>query len=228
MHPGRRAQRADHGDVQEHRPRRRQPAALIDAEADLPLPDVSPQNGNGDLLLRAGVATADRPWSAPRGTGAAGVAQAGGGPHSLPVGVGGAGESTTLVFEVAEPATEGDISTFVTPLVKPATGVPTPGSAAPTAASGPYAARLGKSMTVPAFGGFTRIIRMLGEHSGSATRWGCGVFGTKTLRRGMALTAAVAVLAMPIGMAPANAETDYPPGFYQITATSFNARLVAP
>ena len=32
-----------------------------------------------------------------------------------------AGASTTLVFEVAEPPTDGDISTFVTPLVKPAT-----------------------------------------------------------------------------------------------------------
>ena len=30
---------------------------------------------------------------------------------------------------------------------------------------------------------------------------------------------------MPIGMAPANAETDYPPSFYQITATSFNAKV---
>jgi hypothetical protein len=32
-----------------------------------------------------------------------------------------AGASTTLVFEVAEPATDGDITTFVTPLVKPVT-----------------------------------------------------------------------------------------------------------
>ena len=30
---------------------------------------------------------------------------------------------------------------------------------------------------------------------------------------------------MPIGMAPANAEPDYPPSFYQITATSFNAKV---
>ncbi|HUV48776.1 MAG TPA: hypothetical protein VMX11_07330, partial [Actinomycetes bacterium] len=30
-----------------------------------------------------------------------------------------AGTSTTLVFEVAEPQTEGELSTFVTPLVKP-------------------------------------------------------------------------------------------------------------
>ena len=41
----------------------------------------------------------------------------------------------------------------------------------------------------------------------------------------MALTAAVAVLALPMGMAPANAETNYPPVFYQITATSFNAKV---
>jgi hypothetical protein len=32
-----------------------------------------------------------------------------------------AGASTTLVFEVAEPAAEGELSTFVTPLVKPST-----------------------------------------------------------------------------------------------------------
>lgn len=32
-----------------------------------------------------------------------------------------AGESTTLVFEVAEPAADGEITTFVTPLVKPVT-----------------------------------------------------------------------------------------------------------
>ncbi len=32
-----------------------------------------------------------------------------------------AGASTTLVFEVAEPPTAGEINTFVTPLVKPAT-----------------------------------------------------------------------------------------------------------
>ena len=32
-----------------------------------------------------------------------------------------AGESTALVFEVAEPPAAGDLTTFVTPLVKPAT-----------------------------------------------------------------------------------------------------------
>ena len=61
--------------------------------------------------------------------------------------------------------------------------------------------------------------------SGLSLRWGCGVFGTKTLRRGMAFVAVAAVLAMPIGMAPANAEPDYPPVFYQISASSFNAKV---
>ena len=41
----------------------------------------------------------------------------------------------------------------------------------------------------------------------------------------MALAAAVAVLALPMGMAPANAQTDYPPVFYQITASSFTAKV---
>ena len=44
------------------------------------------------------------------------------------------------------------------------------------------------------------------------------MIGTKTLRRGMAFVAIAAVLFMPIGMAPANAEPDYPPSFYKITA----------
>lgn len=51
------------------------------------------------------------------------------------------------------------------------------------------------------------------------------MFGTKTLRRSMGVVAAAAVLAMPMGMAPANAEPDYPPVFYQITATSFTAKI---
>jgi LPXTG-motif cell wall-anchored protein len=51
------------------------------------------------------------------------------------------------------------------------------------------------------------------------------VLGTKTLRRGAALVAVAAVLAMPIGMAPANAEPDYPPVFYKISASSFNAKV---
>jgi LPXTG-motif cell wall-anchored protein len=58
-----------------------------------------------------------------------------------------------------------------------------------------------------------------------ATRWGCGVFGTKTLRRGAALVVVAAVLAMPIGMSPANAEPDYPPKFDKITASSFSAKV---
>ena len=37
--------------------------------------------------------------------------------------------------------------------------------------------------------------------------------------------AVAAVLAMPIGMAPANAEPDYPPVFYKISASSFNAKV---
>jgi LPXTG-motif cell wall-anchored protein len=41
----------------------------------------------------------------------------------------------------------------------------------------------------------------------------------------MAFVAVAAVLAMPIGMAPANAEPDYPPVFYQISASSFNAKV---
>ncbi len=74
--------------------------------------------------------------------------------------------------------------------------------------------------------GLARTLRVLGAYcTGSGKRWGCGVFGTKTLRRGMSLAAIFAVLAMPMGMAPANAETDYPPVFYQITATSFNAKV---
>ncbi len=52
------------------------------------------------------------------------------------------------------------------------------------------------------------------------------MFGTTTLRRGMALVAATAVLAMPIGLAPANAEPGpYPPVFYKITASSFTAKV---
>lgn len=34
-----------------------------------------------------------------------------------------------------------------------------------------------------------------------------------------------AVLAMPIGMAPANAEPDYPPVFYKISASTYNAKV---
>ena len=37
--------------------------------------------------------------------------------------------------------------------------------------------------------------------------------------------AVAALLAMPIGMGTANAEPDYPPKFYKITASSFNAKV---
>ena len=37
--------------------------------------------------------------------------------------------------------------------------------------------------------------------------------------------AVAAVLAMPIGMGTANAEPDYPPKFYKITASSFSAKV---
>ncbi len=45
------------------------------------------------------------------------------------------------------------------------------------------------------------------------------------VRRGLAVVAAAAVLALPMGMAPANAEPDYPPSFYQINAESFRAKV---
>jgi len=55
-------------------------------------------------------------------------------------------------------------------------------------------------------------------------RWGCGVIGTKTVRRGLAVFAVAAVLAMPMAL-PAQAEPDYPPSFYKISAEAFNARV---
>jgi LPXTG-motif cell wall-anchored protein len=51
------------------------------------------------------------------------------------------------------------------------------------------------------------------------------VFGTKTLRRSMSVLAAAAVLAVPLGMAPANAEPDYPPRFYKISANAYTAQI---
>ncbi len=51
------------------------------------------------------------------------------------------------------------------------------------------------------------------------------MFGTKTLTRGMAFVAVAAVLAMPIGMAPANAEPDYPPVFYKISANTYTTTI---
>lgn len=41
----------------------------------------------------------------------------------------------------------------------------------------------------------------------------------------MALVAIVAVLLMPIGLAPANAEPDYPPSFYKISANSYTTTI---
>lgn len=50
------------------------------------------------------------------------------------------------------------------------------------------------------------------------------MIGTKT-RRGLALVVATAVLFLPFGLAPANAEPDYPPSFYRISADSFTVRV---
>ncbi|HEX5017706.1 MAG TPA: LPXTG cell wall anchor domain-containing protein [Actinomycetes bacterium] len=50
------------------------------------------------------------------------------------------------------------------------------------------------------------------------------MIGTKTVRRGMAVVAAAAVLALPMGL-PAQAEPDYPPSFYKISAEAFNAKV---
>ncbi len=51
------------------------------------------------------------------------------------------------------------------------------------------------------------------------------MFGTKTLRRSMSVLAAAAVLVVPLGMAPANAEPDYPPRFYKISANAYTAQI---
>ena len=50
------------------------------------------------------------------------------------------------------------------------------------------------------------------------------MIGTKT-RRGMAFVAIAAVLFMPLGLAPAHAEPDYPPSFYKITAERYTATI---
>ena len=62
----------------------------------------------------------------------------------------------------------------------------------------------------------------------SARRWGCGVLGSKTSRtprRAATFVVAAAVLAMPLGMTAANAEPDYPPKFYKITASAYTAKV---
>lgn len=56
------------------------------------------------------------------------------------------------------------------------------------------------------------------------------MIGTKTarrllLRRALAVGAVAAVLALPMGLAPASAEPDYPPVFHKITASAFYARV---
>ena len=66
---------------------------------------------------------------------------------------------------------------------------------------------------------------MLGDTASGRHRWGCGVIGTKTVRRAMAVVAAAAVLALPMGLAPAQAEPDYPPSFTKISAEAYQARV---
>ncbi len=98
----------------------------VAARADLPpRPDGQLQNGNGDSFFYSQVyATAGSSLvSAIRDGELLDVAQGREQGHAVfQSGIElGAGESTTLVFEVAEPPTEGEITTFVTPLVKPIT-----------------------------------------------------------------------------------------------------------
>jgi hypothetical protein len=96
----------------------------IDARSDLPLrPDGLPQSRNGQSFF----------WSQVYSTAGASLVSATQDGQPIDVEQGreqghtvfragitlDAGASTTLVFEVAEPPTDGDISTFVTPLVKP-------------------------------------------------------------------------------------------------------------
>ncbi|MFL6180399.1 MAG: LPXTG cell wall anchor domain-containing protein [Actinomycetes bacterium] len=50
------------------------------------------------------------------------------------------------------------------------------------------------------------------------------MIGTKTVRRGLAVFSVAAVLALPMAL-PAQAEPDYPPSFYKISAEAFNARV---
>ncbi|MFL6180398.1 MAG: DUF4012 domain-containing protein, partial [Actinomycetes bacterium] len=97
----------------------------IDARSDLPLqPDGLPQSRNGQSFF----------WSQVYSTAGATLVSATQDGKPIDVEQGreqghtvfrtgitlDAGASTTLIFEVAEPPTDGEISTFVTPLVKPA------------------------------------------------------------------------------------------------------------
>jgi hypothetical protein len=97
----------------------------IAARSDLPLrPDGLPQNGNGQhyFFAQAYATAGSSLVSASQDGKPITVQQGREQGHTVfrtdvlldP------GASTTLVFEVAEPPTEGDLSTFVTPLVKPA------------------------------------------------------------------------------------------------------------
>lgn len=98
----------------------------VDARSDRPLgPDGLPRSGNGDHFFFSQVyATAGSSLvSAVRDGEPLAVQQGLEEGHTV-VRSGielAAGASTTLVFEVAEPPADGDLSTFVTPLVKPAT-----------------------------------------------------------------------------------------------------------
>ena len=61
-------------------------------------------------------------------------------------------------------------------------------------------------------------------------RWGFSVIGTMSLsgtakRRMFALLVAVAVLLVPVALPLANAEPNYPPSFYKISADSFSTRV---
>ncbi len=96
----------------------------VAARSDRPLrPDGQPQNGNGDHFFFSQVyGTAGSSLvSAVRDGDPVAVEQHREQGHTVfRAGIElAAGASTTLVFEVAEPATSGELSTFVTPLVKP-------------------------------------------------------------------------------------------------------------
>jgi hypothetical protein len=61
-------------------------------------------------------------------------------------------------------------------------------------------------------------------------RLGCSVAGTKplrahTVRRVLALLAALAVMMLPVAVPAAMAAPDYPPAFYNISASAFSARV---
>lgn len=97
----------------------------VAARSDWPLrPDGTPQNGNGQHFFFAqAYATAGSSLVSASQDGKPITVEQGReqGHTVFRTGVElDPGESTTLVFEVAEPPTDGEVSTFVTPLVKPA------------------------------------------------------------------------------------------------------------